>query len=1066
MFRFDLEDYASSKPCIGWENKSREDLITLGGYVFQENNDGTVTIINSQGNVGLGNASGDLFLNYSRQQYCCEQSGYIFDVENSQCLWSTPTESFDDPFKIIINPNLDNSVLFDVDENETCCLDISFDYLFKFDCHVLEEAINGETIAVNKHSNKIIKQQDEIDGKKRLIAKHKQAIDDLNDVPYVIECTQTTNPWQDFSGDYGWKRPTNLDFDRLYKGRTTSWRDGLNDNTTPISAEDVSNNLRSQQNNTFNSSDYTPPQAYAIPGYGITKKYCLTDEGLQAWSAILGGSYNAWLSASGADTSMYNCDEISKFEQQAANSSSPYYIAKCYYTINDKRQAQDSIRKHEEAISKLNEDINIINLQILSLRTQTERIETEGSCNSIVDFFESLEVYFQLEKFDTTTNKLVKVYTKPIFSIGSGGFGEYISTSSGATGIMISGATGLMPTLNQGDSSPTPPFSYGYYDSEIETPSDCLDFRQKSIREAVDALQATEVGTAALELADRKDKALREGTSKEEIENINGNYNINELISNWWQSCWLTYSQRICDEKIIEMISNESINMSLIVNSACADFSILLDRIKLKKDCTKVDNVETFISEPPKFEITKIVDNKKSWLANKSRDSRFYELKYRPAEYNTNHHKLVINTKEVDLNLSPARAVEQDVWCYMQDNNILNCDGTGITTCDKFEFYSEPASCDYPFSATTGIDNITFGFIGSYDLGIYCDTVPTKDILETYGCYGCEYEEDRASNYRFARDASVKKQGEYNAMLSSGYGDDSWQILYPTAEPINTYIDALKGDTEEFGIWSIGNLRENKWIYYYASSAYTFEYNYVDGDGNSLNSIFSGNSLFYKSAVPNLQTLTGITGNPGDLRNVGPVNSNTMYFYDPRTSSWWEDGYDRTTTAPFGPSVNQTASFTYNTNLFSYTANTTTGVITSISSSNDPLLQSVWDNNSYTNIGSELSFLTGATIGQSGSTSIKYVFNTTYSGLSTNFKIITTGSTGVGIVNGTVTGSTIHYSGTANNADNLIEDLWTIKRMTRDARLKSYNEMALAIRPFLWSNKYLPAYQVKKYILK
>ncbi len=175
MFRFDLEDYASSKPCIGWETVTREDLITRG-YVFQENNDGTVTIINPQGNVGIGNSGGDLFLNYSRQQYCCEQSGYIFDVENSQCLWSTPTESLDDPFKIIINPNLDNSVLFDVDENETCCLDISFDYLFKFDCHVLEEAINGETIVVNKNSDKIINLQNEIDDKKRQIAKYKQEI--------------------------------------------------------------------------------------------------------------------------------------------------------------------------------------------------------------------------------------------------------------------------------------------------------------------------------------------------------------------------------------------------------------------------------------------------------------------------------------------------------------------------------------------------------------------------------------------------------------------------------------------------------------------------------------------------------------------------------------------------------------------------------------------------------------------------------------------------------------------------------------------------------------------------
>ena len=95
-------------------------------------------------------------------------------------------------------------------------------------------------------------------------------------------------------------------------------------------------------------------------------------------------------------------------------------------------------------------------------------------------------------------------------------------------------------------------------------------------------------------------------------------------------------------------------------------------RIKLVRNCNKIDNVETYIDEAPKFNLRKVSDNKKSWISNRTRDDRNFELKYRGTEYNTNHHRLVINTKEVDLNLSPARAVEQDVWCYINDNNCYN----------------------------------------------------------------------------------------------------------------------------------------------------------------------------------------------------------------------------------------------------------------------------------------------------------------------------------------------------------------------------------------------------------
>mgnify|MGYP000683843672 CR=1 FL=1 len=71
---------------------------------------------------------------------------------------------------------------------------------------------------------------------------------------------------------------------------------------------------------------------------------------------------------------------------------------------------------------------------------------------------------------------------------------------------------------------------------------------------------------------------------------------------------------------------------------------------------------------------------------------RFFELKYRNTEYESNHHKLIINTKEVDLNLSPARAVENDVWCFVDDNNCI------LEGCN--ETYT-PFGCPVSYTALT-----------------------------------------------------------------------------------------------------------------------------------------------------------------------------------------------------------------------------------------------------------------------------------------------------------------------------------------------------------------------------
>ncbi len=117
MFKFDLEDFG--QPCVSKEQ------IKSNGWSIVEENDGTVSLLDREGK-GLG-----ILL----RKPCCELIGYTFDDVNQKCVWCDIDASQDsDEFKIILNPQSNSGAIFNVDENETCCLDVSFDYLFKFDC--------------------------------------------------------------------------------------------------------------------------------------------------------------------------------------------------------------------------------------------------------------------------------------------------------------------------------------------------------------------------------------------------------------------------------------------------------------------------------------------------------------------------------------------------------------------------------------------------------------------------------------------------------------------------------------------------------------------------------------------------------------------------------------------------------------------------------------------------------------------------------------------------------------------------------------------------------------------
>ena len=128
--------------------------------------------------------------------------------------------------------------------------------------------------------------------------------------------------------------------------------------------------------------------------------------------------------------------------------------------------------------------------------------------------------------------------------------------------------------------------------------------------------------------------------------------------------------------KINKSLSGKTIKLGLIMEGFNCDYNILLDKLKIEEIC--IIETQEILSDNscPGFELEKIVDNKKSWIYNEELYNRDWEhLKYRDTSYLDYHEKLDINTKEVDLDIDAARAIEYDAYCYaISENCFVNND--------------------------------------------------------------------------------------------------------------------------------------------------------------------------------------------------------------------------------------------------------------------------------------------------------------------------------------------------------------------------------------------------------
>lgn len=161
------------------------------------------------------------------------------------------------------------------------------------------------------------------------------------------------------------------------------------------------------------------------------------------------------------------------------------------------------------------------------------------------------------------------------------------------------------------------------------------------------------------------------------INTLSGNCDVFSACT--LNSDWLTYEFEINDFETLSGITNEEIKLGFLVRNHDCDFNILVDRIEINKSCSEVDKNEIYITRCPSFELERVIDNKKSWVTSDEQDHRDYGIKGRETDYKIDNSRLAINTKEIDLEASPAKAIETDVWCYLRDNpSMFDC-STGQT---------------------------------------------------------------------------------------------------------------------------------------------------------------------------------------------------------------------------------------------------------------------------------------------------------------------------------------------------------------------------------------------------
>ena len=374
-----------------------------------------------------------------------------------------------------------------------------------------------------------------------------------------------------------------------------------------------------------------------------TVNYCLTEAGLVVWKNILGvAKYNTFINGTKDESyASFSCADVIKIvEAQNDKNNTTLLIETCNTPFGTKNtlinQLTILMAQLTELKTKLtNEQNNLISLESIISTSVT----SNSLCATPKEALETIDIEMHLDYIDTD-NK-----TKVAFSA--------------TTFPAINKTSNLYDYLAKSSNS-------GFYicGDPLDTETTLSACTTLSLNNGIEQ-------TPNVNSCDNLFNELFKDLSKE---------SINKLPNNVLASNWLTYTTIINDPEIIKLITNKKIKLSVKINFSCVDFCVLLDNIVLDKSCITSNRNDIIISKNPGFDLKKIVDNKKSWTDVTTQTNRNFIVAksngnnpFRQTNYNLNDERLIINSKEIELDISVASAIETDVWCYLNDNyNVLN----------------------------------------------------------------------------------------------------------------------------------------------------------------------------------------------------------------------------------------------------------------------------------------------------------------------------------------------------------------------------------------------------------
>lgn len=218
-------------------------------------------------------------------------------------------------------------------------------------------------------------------------------------------------------------------------------------------------------------------------------------------------------------------------------------------------------------------------------------------------------------------------------------------------------------------------------------------------------------------------------------------------------SPWKTLDKTISDPEFIKKILNEDILFGIEIeyDSDC-QYCLLIDNIEFNQTCEKTDVVSVLVDRCPGFNLNRVIDNKKSWVKIDTRHKREFDFPTRETDYTVLSERATINTKELELNLDAASAIENDFYnavkfddCIIGENflSLMSTDinDTNVNTMsmvlssELVDAKTRKHLGGYPVLYSIYeryLNQGSFGCTGQTNAYTYCDIHKFSDVLVSH----------------------------------------------------------------------------------------------------------------------------------------------------------------------------------------------------------------------------------------------------------------------------------------------------------------------------------------------